>query len=88
MSDFRDKLRVNQEELRKSGKKVAIKRLQRILREQIAYVLENKSFTDDEKLEQQTVFLRMYKILENYDELEPVLTDFFREKAEIGRFNR
>lgn len=86
--DFRDRIKVDPEDLSKSGKKVAIERLSRILAEQMAYVSENDSFSLYEKAEQMTVFYRVSKILENYDELEPVLSKYFSKKAEKERWNR
>jgi hypothetical protein len=85
---FKESLRVNPQDLSKSGKKVAIERLKRLIEEQMAYVDENNSFSMYEKTEQMTVFFRMSKILENYDELEPTLKKFFKEKAEKERFER
>lgn len=32
--------------------------------------------------------LNLLKIIENYDELEPVLKKYFREKADRNRFDR
>lgn len=98
MSDFRKRIRVEVGDMQdipaysndrsKSGKKVAIERLSRILAEQMAYVRENTSFSKEEQLEQGTVFLRMFQILQNYDELEPVLIKYFAEKAEKEKWNR
>lgn len=86
--DFKESLKVNPQDLSKSGKKVAIMRLERLIAEQMAYVQENDSFSLYEKTEQMTVFFRINKILENYDELEPTLKKYFAEKAEKERFER
>ena len=86
--DYKESLKVNPQDLSKSGKKVALERLKRLIAEQMAYVQENNSFSLYEKTEQMTVFFRINKILENYDELEPTLKKYFAEKAEKERFER
>lgn len=98
MSDFRKRIKVEQGDMqdipvypngnKNSGKKAAIMRLERIITEQMAYVTENDSYSSEEKAEQMTVFFRMNKILENYDELELVLTRFFEEKNRKEKFER
>ena len=95
---FKDKIKVELGDMKdipvylnkehNQGKKVALKRLRRLVAQQMAYVQENNSFDINEKTEQMTVFFRMDKILANYDELEPVLQKYFAEKAEKERFNR
>ncbi len=85
---FKESLKVNPEDLKKSGKRVAIMRLQHILEEQMAYVQENDGFSMYEKAEQISVFMNISKILSSYDELEPVLKKYFAEKAEKERFER
>lgn len=90
MSDFKKRIKVelgNMQDIpvyptekRNSGKRAAIMRTKRLIAEEIAYVTENNSFTPEEKLEQLNVLFNMNKILESYDELEPLLKEFFAEK--------
>ena len=41
-----------------------------------------------EKIDRMNTILRLTQIVENYDELEPVLQKFFREKADKEKYER
>ena len=81
MSEFKGKPELNKKE---SGKKVAMKRVCRLLDEQMAYVLENISFSQEEKMAQISVYLTTKRFLSNYDEIAPILNKLVQEKNERG----
>lgn len=53
--------------------------------ERISTPLELMATQDNEKLERANVLYKLYKILENYDDINPTLTKFFNERARKER---
>lgn len=74
--------------LQNSGRQAVIMRLENILKGQMNYVQENGSYGIRERLEQIDVLVNMNKILQNYDELKPVLTEYFNKKHENEKWGR
>ena len=62
------------------GKDAVKIRLVNILKGQNAYILENDSFTQEEKIDQVQVIINLMKIIDNYDEIIPILEKNEREK--------
>jgi len=62
-------------------------KLNNVLKAEAKYVMENEKdlYTKVEKMD--TLF-NLKKILDNYDELEPVLIDYFNRKADREKFDR
>ena len=77
MNEFKKELRVNQEFYNKD---YILRKLNNIIEKEMENT-NSKKFSLKEKVEQQTVLFRIYKIINSYDELEPILTKFFNEKA-------
>ena len=77
MNNFKEDLKVKPEYYNKD---YIIKKMKNIVIKEIENVDSNK-FSLNEKLEQQMVLFRLYKIIDNYDGLEPLLTDYFCKKA-------
>lgn len=55
-------------------------KLSNTLKAEAEYVLKNEKSIDN-KLEKLNTLFNFQKIIDNYDELEPVLKKFFAEKA-------
>lgn len=55
-----------------------INRVRHLMSEEMDYILEIKN--KDERAYKGQVIFRMNKIFDNYDELTPVLNNFFEEK--------
>ena len=61
--------------------------IDKFLKEQCENVFENEEDIN-KKAEKMNVLFNFKKILDNYEELEPVLSKYFNEKAEKERFER
>lgn len=66
------------------------KNQQEIIKEIELFILKKLENLDncgkDEKFIKADMLFNLYKVLENYDELEPMLIKYFNEKAENARF--
>lgn len=71
-----------------SGKNAMLMRMMRLIEEQMAYINENSSFSKEEKLDQQIVLMKMGKYIKHFDELEPVINDYFVKKAKKEKWER
>ena len=59
--------------------------LSNTLKNEAKYILEHDT---DCKLEKMNTIFNLQKILNNYDELEPLLQDFFRKKYDKEKWER
>ena len=84
MNEFIKSLKVEDN----SNKKVQLTRLRNVVKAEIKHITESDLHTADEKLEQLDVLHNIYKILNNYNELKPVLQRYFAEKAEKNKWER
>lgn len=62
-------------------------KLDNVLKAECEYTMKNES-NIKKKAEKMNVLFNIKKILDNYDELEPVLREFFDKKAQEQRFER
>ena len=62
-------------------------KLDNVLKSKGDYILKNEN-DKNKKIDKMNTIFNMKKIIDNYDELEPVLIEFFSEKAEKSRFDR
>lgn len=62
-------------------------KLDNVLKAEGDYILKNEN-NKNKKIDKMNTIFNMKKIIDNYDELEPVLIEFFREKDEKSRFDR
>lgn len=60
-------------------------RLEEALKEEATYIMRTDGKTLD-KIDRMDEVINMQKILENYDELEPILKKFFDEKAKKDKW--
>ena len=63
------------------------RKLANILKKEASQVIQE----DEEisiKANKITILYRLYKILDNYDELEPILIDYFSKKSEKDKWER
>lgn len=74
--------------MKNSGKQAMLLRLMQIIEEQYRYLEENNSFTREEKAEQWIVLMKTAKYLCNFDELEPIINEYFVRKAEKDKWER
>lgn len=63
------------------GRDAIKQRMMNILKGQNAYILENDSFTREEKIDQVQVVINLMKIIDEYDEIIPVLDKYERGKT-------
>ena len=63
------------------------KKLSNSIRSECAYILKHEEdiITKATKL---NILFNLQKILDNYDELEPILTEYFNNKAHKEKWNR
>lgn len=71
-----------------SGKNAMLMRMMRLIEEQMAYINENGSFSKEEKVEQQIVLMKTAKYITHFDELEPIINDYFIKKAKKDKWGR
>lgn len=81
MNKFKESLKVN---LIK-GKKYILDKLEEIVTQELKKVTDDKELSLEERIEQSDVLINTYKILEEYDNLEPVLIKYFAERKRINR---
>lgn len=62
-------------------------KLNNVLKAEAEYTMKNETNTNV-KLEKMNTLFNLKKIIDNYDELEHVLVDYFNKKAEKERFDR
>lgn len=62
-------------------------KLDNVLKSEGDYILKNET-DKNKKIDKMNTIFNIKKILDNYDELEPVLIEFFNKKAEKSRFDR
>lgn len=62
-------------------------KLDNVLKAEGDYILKNEN-NKNKKIDKMNTIFNMKKIIDNYDELEPVLIEFFSKKAEKSRFDR
>ena len=62
-------------------------KLDNMLKTEGDYTLKNEN-DKNKKIDKMNTIFNIKKILDNYDELEPVLRDFFNKKVENERFDR
>lgn len=62
-------------------------KLDNVLKAEGDYTLKNEN-NKNKKIDKMNTIFNMKKIIDNYDELEPVLRDFFNKKVENERFDR
>ena len=74
--------------MKNSGKQVALLRLMQNIEEHLRYIQENNSYTKEEKIEQEIVLMKTAKYLSNFDELEPIINEYFVRKAEKEKWER
>ena len=60
-------------------------RLEETLKEEATYIMRTDGKTLD-KIDRMNEIINMQKIVENYDELEPVLKEFFKKKAKQDKW--
>lgn len=71
------------------AKKLEIERLEQLILNELDAMstpMELKATDDNQKLARAGVLFNIYKVLVNYDEIEPVLSKFFGEKAKKMKF--
>lgn len=69
----------------KIGKEAMLLRLEHIVAEELA-ILRETTTDKTELLSKGNVLFNLHKYLSNYDDLEPVLTNFFTEKHNKEKF--
>lgn len=62
-------------------------KLDNVLKAECEYTLKNEK-DRNKKIEKMDTLFNLKKIIDNYDELEPMLKDYFNNKAEKDRFDR
>lgn len=62
-------------------------KLDNVLKAEGDYILKNEN-NKNKKIDKMNTIFNMKKIIDNYNELEPVLIEFFREKDEKSRLDR
>lgn len=82
-NSFKESLKVNCN----SRKNVQLTRMKNFVKAELKHIFESDLYEDDEKLEDLNVLHNMWKILNNYDELEPILQEFFKDKYERSELN-
>lgn len=81
MNKFKESLKVNPIK----GKKYILDKLEEIVTQELKKVTDDKELSLEERIEQSDVLINTYKILEEYDNLEPVLKKYFAERKRINR---
>lgn len=61
------------------------RKLNNVLKSEGQYIMKNEKNIMN-KLKKMNVIFNMQKIVDNYDELEPILKDYFRKKAEKEKY--
>jgi len=62
-------------------------KLDNVLKAEAEYTMKNEENLHT-KVEKMDILFNLKKILDNYDDLEPVLIDYFNRKADRERFER
>ena len=62
-------------------------KLDNVLKAECDYVMKNEKDIKEKCKKMDTLF-NLKKVLDNYDELQPLLKEFFNKKAEKERFER
>ena len=62
-------------------------KLDNVLKAECDYVMKNEKDIK-EKCKKMDALFNLKKVLDNYDELQPLLKEFFNKKAEKERFER
>ena len=60
-------------------------KLNNVLKSEGQYIMKNEKNIMN-KLKKMDIIFNMQKIVDNYDELEPILKDYFRKKAEKEKY--
>ena len=67
--------------------KIIHKQLTNVLKTEIKYVMQNEQ-NKQQKIDKINTLFNIKKIIDNYDELEPVLREYFKNKAEKDKWER
>ena len=62
-------------------------KLTNVLKSEFDYIMKNEE-DKNVQLDKATDVYKMGKIIENFDELQPVIADFFKKKAEKEKWER
>ena len=75
-------------EEKNSAKQVVLLRLMKNIEGQFRYIEENNSYTKKEKTDQQVTLMKVSQYLCHFDELEPIINEYFVRKAEKEKWGR
>lgn len=67
--------------------KVIKQKLTNILKNEVTYILNNEE-NNQEKLKKLDDLFNLQKIINNFDELEPILYNYFKEKAQQDKWEK
>lgn len=63
-------------------------RMNSTLKSLVECVVEDVNVSHDIRLKRMDTIMNLYKVIKNYDELEPLLKQFFAEKSQKEKFER
>ena len=66
--------------------KLIERKMNNVLKATAESIIEDTKVSDDTRIERMDTVINLQKIVNNYDELEPVLKKFFAEKARKEKF--
>lgn len=67
--------------------KLIKRKLSNVLKQEAEYILRSDNELSD-KVDSMNIIFNLQKILDNYDDLEPVLRDFFEKKEQKDKWER